>query len=574
MKKRLYPRVFLPEDFVFSTWKTIAPYFDILLEADLKTKDDMVQWIVRRGEVEACFIEAYAWAQVESSCDTQSKEAKEKLRYMDAEAMPQFSVMSDKLNGKFIDCGLADTLDPEMYAEYTRCIRNQKELFRAENVPLAAQDAELEVEYSEVVSGIMMEYKGGQYTPQQMAVFLEHKDEAVRKEAYDIVKKARKAKSEIIHDIYDRMIAVRHQIAQNAGFENYRDYVFRAKNRFDYTPQDCFDFHTGIQNHMVPLYENILEEKRIQLKKEKLDVWDLAVDLDGDKPLKPFEPKQKEVLRVTKDILGSLRPKYGEYIEHMDTLGNFDVESRKGKRPGGFMSPMYETRVPFIFANCVGMQQDLNTMIHEGGHALHEMCMADQNVPSILLCEKYEMCEVASMAQELLTMEMWDIAYPNADDCLRAKRKSMVDLFHSFYWIATIDAFQHWIYENPTHSHQEREDTWKDIFVRFHPKNVAWTDYELSLLWQRQLHLFVYPFYYIEYAIAQLGALGVWRNYQQNPEKALDDYEYGLGLGGTKALPELFEATGIPFDFSERYIKEMSDFVSKQIELLTPQKKL
>jgi oligoendopeptidase F len=357
-------------------------------------------------------------------------------------------------------------------------------------------------------------------------------------------------------------------LAKNAGFDNYRDYKFKSLGRFDYTKEDCFDFHQAIKDQIVPLVKEIQLKKLTKLGKDKFRPWDLEVDPEGKKPLKPFETGE-ELLKGSITMFEKIDPYFADCLRTMNKMGHLDLDSKEGKSPGGYNYPLYEIGVPFIFMNSVGAQRDLVTMVHEGGHAVHSFLSRDialtsfKNLPS-------EVAELASMSMELLTMNYWDEFYSNEDELKRAKQEQLESILKILPWIAQIDEFQHWVYENPAHSIKDRHSKWVDISKSYGTGLTDWTGYEdmQATSWQRQLHLFEVPFYYIEYGIAQLGALGVWMNSIQDQLRAVQSYKEALKLGYTKTIPEIYQTAGVKFDFSEQYLKDLAGFVKCELEKL------
>jgi oligoendopeptidase F len=254
----------------------------------------------------------------------------------------------------------------------------------------------------------------------------------------------------------------------------------------------------------------------------------------------------------------------------MKEMGHLDLDSRIGKAPGGFNYPLYEIGVPFIYMNAAGTLRDLVTMVHEGGHAIHSFLTRDleltefKSVPS-------EVAELASMGMELISMDFWDEFFTNEDDLKRAQKEQLEKVISTLPWVAAIDKFQHWIYENPNHTEKERYDKWKEIMNTFGSAVVDWSGFEdvRSNLWQKQLHLFEVPFYYIEYGMAQLGAIALWRNYKQNPEKTIKQYKEALKLGYTKSIGEIYKTAGIEFNFTRNYVRELMHFVSDELKKLS-----
>lgn len=359
---------------------------------------------------------------------------------------------------------------------------------------------------------------------------------------------------------------MRHQVAVNAGFKNYRDYKHQSLARFDYSVQDCLNFHEAVKLHAVPLINAHDEQRKKKLKLDDYRPWDTSVDEEGLAPLKPFANAQ-ELIDRTIECFNKLDPFFGECINTMQKMKRLDLDSRLGKAPGGYQYPLYETDVPFIFMNSVGLHRDLVTMVHEGGHAIHSFL--DFNLELVdFKSPPSEVAELASMSMELMSMEHWDVFFKTDDELKRAKRQQLESVMDTLPWIAAIDKFQHWIYLNPKHSVEERYNEWQAIISDFGSSVINYKGLENNLKrrWQVQLHLYEVPFYYIEYGFAQLGAIAVWRNYKTNPIKAVEDYKTALALGYTKSIPEIYKAAGVKFDFSPAYIKELMDFVKAEYD--------
>jgi oligoendopeptidase F len=378
----------------------------------------------------------------------------------------------------------------------------------------------------------------------------------------------RREDTQKLHDLFTELIEKRHHLSVNAGFENFRDYKFKALNRFDYTKEDCFNFHQSVKDLIVPIVREIQQERLSKLGKNAFKPWDTEVDPEGKAPLKPFE-NGDEMLTGTIAMFHQIDTYFGECLEKMDEMGHLDLDSKAGKAPGGYNYPLYEIGVPFIFMNAVGAQRDLVTMVHEGGHAVHSFLSRDlaltgfKNIPS-------EVAELASMSMELLTMHLWSEFYKDENNLNRAKKEQLETILKILPWIAQIDEFQHWVYENPSHTITDRDAKWLELSKAYGTGLTDWTGYEdqLATSWQRQMHLFEVPFYYIEYGIAQLGALGVWQNSLTNFPKAIEDYKNALRLGYTRSIPEIYATAGIKFDFTKDYLKELAQFVSDELQKL------
>jgi oligoendopeptidase F len=471
------------------------------------------------------------------------------------------------LNKKLVESEYFSELNElEDYHIYFRSIQTALALFREENIPLEAEINEKSQQFGTISAAQTIEHLGEQITMQKAASLLKETDEHIRFTVFEKMATRRREDVEALNNLFTELVTKRHQIALNAGFENFRDYKFQALGRFDYTKENCFEFHHAIKKHIVPLVKEIQQEKLEKLGKIKFKPWDTDVDPEGKQPLKPFETGN-QLLEGTIQMFDKIDPYFGDCLRTMHEIGHLDLDSKEGKAPGGYNYPLYETGVPFIFMNSVGSQRDLVTMVHEGGHAIHSFLSRDlsltgfKNVPS-------EVAELASMSMEMLTMDLWREFYPIEDDFHRAKKEQLESILKILPWIAQIDEFQHWVYEHPVHSVQERQEKWVNLSKEYGTGLTDWEGYEdiQATSWQRQLHLFEVPFYYIEYGIAQLGALGIWKNSMNDFDNTIKKYKKALEFGYTKSIPALYSEAGIPFDFTESYLKELADFVNQQLK--------
>jgi len=558
-------RELLPVDFNLSTWESVLPFFEDLSNKKIETLEDLNQFCLQRSELESYLSENFAWRYIKMSCDNQNPELQASYQQFVNEIMPNASIYDDAWNKKIVESGFADQLPKTGYSIMLRGMKKAIEIFREENIPLFTDLNNLQTEYGSLTGGLMVEIEGKEKTLQQASAHLESTDRKERETVYHKIAEKRLSIKEDLNKLFDQLIEKRHQVAQNAGFENFRDYSFASLGRFDYSPSDCFEFHEAVAETVVPILNQQAEKRKKILGYNALKPWDKSVDPQGRKPLKPFETGQ-ELLEKTIRVFDKMNPFLGNCLKEMVTLNRFDLDSRKGKNPGGYNYPLEESGFPFIFMNAAGQVRDMVTLLHEGGHAVHSILDKDlpinafRNVPS-------EVAELASMSMELITMEHWDEYFENSEDEKRAKIKHLEDILETLPWVATIDAFQHWIYENPKHTSEEREAAWLKIYGKFSDSVTDWSGLEVNKanVWQKQLHLFEVPFYYIEYAIAQLGALAVWRNYCQNPEKALNQYLDALALGYTVPIKEIYATAGIEFNFSKKYIAELMAFLVEKI---------
>jgi oligoendopeptidase F len=391
-------------------------------------------------------------------------------------------------------------------------------------------------------------------------------DRKKREEVYHKISSRRLKDKEAFDDLFSKLIKLRNQVALNAGFANFRDYMFKSLGRFDYTKEDCFNFHDAIQTEVVPIVNKMTLQRKKDLGVSELRPWDKAVDPNGLDALKPFS-SGKELAEKTITSFAKLDPYLGQCISVMKEMGHLDLESRKGKAPGGYNYPLAEIGVPFIFMNATSTLRDLVTIMHEGGHAIHNFVTRDLELNDFKSTPS-EVAELASMSMELLSMDHWNIFFNDEAELKRAKREHLEDLLETLPWVATIDKYQHWIYENPNHSIEERKNAWNKIFDQFADTVTDWSGLQETkdYLWQKQLHLYEVPFYYIEYGMAQLGAIAVWRNYRKDPRKGLEGYMNALKLGYLTTIPEIYNAAGIKFDFSRDYIKELMIFVREELD--------
>ncbi|HEU5051487.1 MAG TPA: M3 family oligoendopeptidase [Hanamia sp.] len=559
-------RHYLPQDLTISSWEVIEPYFKELLQREINSKEDLEKWLKDMSELEAAVNEDVCWRQIKMTCDTGNKELEESFNYFVLEIQPHIQPYAFELNKKLVNSPFTKELDQDKYFTYLRSIRKSIELFREENIPIESEIAVLQQKYGMITGQMSVEVNGKTYTLQQAAKFFENHDRALREEVYKKIAERRYEDKDKLNDLFSQLVSKRNQEALNAGFENYRDFKFKQLGRFDYTKEDTFRFHESVKLHVLPLVNKIYAHKKEKLKVDHLRPWDLEAEPQGTKPLTPFQTG-KELLDKTIECFAKLRPFFGDCLRKMNEMKHLDLESRSGKAPGGYNMPLAESGAPFIFMNAAQSMHDVTTMVHEGGHAVQSFLTHSLELSSF---KDYpmEIAEVASMAMELFSMDHWDVFFDNKKELKRAKEHQLERVITIFPWIAIIDKFQHWIYENPKHTLEERSKKWMEIFKEFGDDVVDYSGLEkyVENSWQKQLHLYEVPFYYIEYGIAQLGAIGLWKQFKNDKEKALDNYINALSLGGTKTLPELYKAAGLKFDFSPENIKSLMEFVNAELE--------
>jgi len=471
-----------------------------------------------------------------------------------------------KIKQIFYNSPARSELDIKAYSLLNQIFSNDIQLFREENIPLLIQESELANKYGGFVSKMSVFYDGEDRTPSQLAVYLKENDRSKREEAWRLRFDLFLDKKDELNKLFDDLLELRTKIAKNAGFDNYRDFKHREMGRFSYTPDDIFRFHEAVEKVVVPFHAELNKHRQETLKLDSLRPWDTAVDLDGRK-LKPFETTEEFITKSLK-VLAKVHPNYAIQLELMCNTGLLDLENRKGKAPGGYNSTINNLASSFIFMNHVKQHGDVTTLLHESGHAMHSAATANIKIAQYLEPPS-EVAELASMAMELLTMDYWDEYYPLPSDLKKAKRDQLEGTLSFLPWCMTVDAFQQWVYLHPKHSAEERSDAYVHTCKRF-SGGVDWSGLEKyrRIRWMQQLHIFEVPFYYIEYGIAQLGALSIYMNYRKDKAKALKQYQNFLNLGYSVPVKEIYEAAGIDFDFSESRIRELVDFVSRELETL------
>ena len=557
----------MPKDYSVTDWQTLEPYFEELLSRNINSKEELLGWLRDRSELESVLSEDGAWRYIKMTCDTTDEDLRKSFNFFVQEIQPKIAPYSDKLNKKVAESPfLAEIEGKEGYDIMIRELLKEIDIFREENIPLFTELQTKSQEYGQISGAMTIDLEGRELTLQQAAVELQKTDRDLRQNVYNKISTRRLLDRDKLDKLYNTLINLRDQVGKNAGFANYRDYMFKAMGRFDYSPQDCFNFHAAVASETVPLLENFSEERKNKLKIDQLRPWDKAVDVEGRPPLKAFDGGE-DLLDKSIEVFTKIDPYLGECLQTMKEMGRLDLESRKGKAPGGYNYPLAETGVPFIFMNATSTLRDMVTLMHEGGHAVHAFLCDDLELNEFKSTPS-EVAELASMAMELISMDHWDVFFNNEEDLRRAKQEHLEQIIETLPWVATIDKFQHWIYENPQHTVEERLASWNNILSEFSDSVTDWTGLELnrSYIWQRQLHLYEVPFYYIEYGMAQLGAIAVWRNYKSDKKQGLEGYMNALKLGYTQTIPEIYAAANINFDFSKEYIGELMSFVKSELD--------
>ncbi|MBP6512674.1 MAG: M3 family oligoendopeptidase [Bacteroidia bacterium] len=561
-------REYLPEKLEVSDWQVVESYFHELLSRKMLGFDDLKKWLRNRSELESFLQEELGWRYIRMSCDTANEEYSAAFNFFVGEIQPKIAPLSHQLDQFLLRNAFLSELIGRQYEILLRQVKKRVEIFREANVLLFAELQQKEQEFSAISGAMSIEWEGQEITLQQANNFLEQDDRNKREQVYQKIMARRAMDANRLDDLMNELLVSRNEIAANADFKDFRDFMFASLGRFDYTANDCIQFHEAVEKFLVPINEKIDAHHRKELQLDVLKPWDVSAAVKGKVPLQPFSSTE-DAMTKTIACFHEIDPFLGSCMSQMKQANRIDLDSRKGKAPGGYNYPLYETGLPFIFMNSTNCLRDMVTLVHEGGHAVQSIVdrpleLVDfKNLPS-------EIAELASMSMELISMEHWHHYFENEQELKMAKRKHLEDVLKGLPWIACVDAFQHWIYTNPNHSVEERSNAWLKTYERFASKSVDWTGVESvkKLLWQKQLHIYEVPFYYIEYGFAQLGAIAMWRNYRLNPEQTIKQYLDALKMGYTASISEVYEKAGVRFDFSEDYIRELAGFVNEEWEKL------
>ena len=558
-------RKFVDRSFAITDADSIKPWIDRLLDRKLTSAADMVNWLEDYSELESIIGEDMNIRYVDMTCDTKDEKKKESYLKFVREIQPKITEWGNALDRKYYDSDFRKKLDGNEYGRLDRMLSAAIDLYTEKNIPLSVKLSEMSQDYQSITGAWNVEFDGKKQTMPQMSTYMFKTDRSLREAAWNAMVNRRLEDSEKLESLFDKMAATRHEYAQNLGLKDYREYCFKNKLR-DYTPEECLEFHDSIEKACVPLVKKIAALRKKQMQVESLRPWDMSVDPLGRPPLEPFSSVEK-LQDGVEEIFKKIDPRLGAWFSAIKT--DMDLDSRDGKAPGGYQTTFEERRIPFIFMNSAGVHSDITTLLHEGGHAFHTL--ACRHNPMIWYRHaSMEFSEVASMTQELFGNGYLDSFYKEPEQVKRAQLEQLERVVDIFPWVATIDAFQHWIYTHPGHSQEERAKTWLEISERFEI-GLDWSGLNGDIKkygWHRQLHIFEVPFYYIEYAIAQLGALQFYKIYRENHSKGVNQYLKGLAHGGSRSPQELFKASGIKMDFSLDMLTSLMEMVEQEVAAL------
>lgn len=560
------PRNYIAADLDIADWNAVKAVLECFVSEKPTTATELLSLLERASELANILSDEHSWRYIRMTVNADKPEYADAFNEFNANVYAQCEPYSFQLQQIFYNSPARKDLPRDKYRHLEQIIANEIELFRDENVELKIKEQELANNYGSIVSKMSARFEGEDRTPSQLSVFLKDPDRNKREAAWKLIFGLYAEQQDELQKLFDELKAVRIKIARNAGFDNYRDYMHRVMGRFSYSPEDIYNFHNAVERVIVPFAAEMDKHRKQVLQVEKLRPWDMAVDLDGKK-LQPFESIDEFITKGIK-IMHQVKPEYGIQLEMMKNTELLDLENRKGKAPGGYNTSINEYGSSFIFMNAVKLHNDVVTLLHEAGHAMHSAATKDIkidyycNTPS-------EVAELASMSMELLSMDYWDEYYQNPADLKKAKRDQIEGTLTFLPWCMVVDAFQHWVYLHPEHTPEERSAAYLELHQRFY-QEIEWDDLEdlRKLGWMKQLHIFEVPFYYIEYGMAQLGALAIYKNYKEYKPHALEQYQAFLNLGYSASVREIYQTAGISFDFSESYIRELVEFVKKELKEL------
>jgi oligoendopeptidase F len=564
----VYPRRWLPEDLEFSTWDQIEPWYRRLLDRPIGSPAELETWLEDAGELGAAVAQEGAERYIAMTCQTDDPQREAAHLAFVRDIEPNLKPLQNEIRARYLDSPHRAGLARERYRVFDRVQENRRVLYREANIARETELAELGQQYQKMIGAMTVMFQGQERTPAQMAPYLEESDRMLRQTAWELVAQRRLADKDALDDLFDRMIALRGAIAQEAGFPSFVEYAFCDRERFDYGIAETKRFHEAIERIVVPLCRQLQEERRRTLAVETLRPWDLTVDPLSRPPLRPFHDVE-QLAEGAEAIFAHVDPELGQQFAYLRRRGLLDLANRKGKAPGGYQTTLEDDRLPFIFMNAVGLDGDVRTLLHEGGHAFHALASRGERLAAYR-DSPIEFCEVASMTMELLGARDLERFY-TVEDARRSYRQLLEGIVLILPWIATVDAFQHWIYSHAGHTRDDRRRAWTELVERY-GGIVDWSGHDEARAhaWHRQLHIFLYPFYYIEYGIAQLGALQIWQRWLSDRAAAVAAYRRALGMGGARPLPELFAAAGARFEFQAKTLVPLMDAVASELVRIGP----
>jgi oligoendopeptidase F len=556
---RDFKRRYLPGTVEFE-WEDLSRLYDELKSRRIGSPADLEKWMLDEAELDSYVYEQRTIRYINSTLQTDNPDYTRAYQQYVDELEPKIKLADFGLLRMYAETPYHSKLPKKTYGLEDRRRLSALGIFREANVELEKQDSNLSQTYLRTMGAMTVSFRGEERTLQQISKFYEEPDRGTREEAWRLADGRALKDHDALDGIYDRMVALRNRVAKNAGFANFRDYIFVKRDRFDYTPADCERFHQGVEEYIVPLSREIDRRRKESLGVEILRPWDMRVDPDGRPPLSPFQDAAGLVAGAKK-VLGKIDSELAGYFARMADLQLLDVDSRKGKAPGGYQEELTEVRLPFIFMNAAKRDSDVRTLLHEAGHSFHTFLMRKERIPyfNANASLPLEFAEVASTSMEIISGESYEGVFYDREGAARSNFEEAVGNVKLFAWVATVDAFQHWVYTHPDHTREERAAAWVKTFNRFCGlESYDGLEDSRTYRWHRQLHFFEVPFYYIEYGIALTGALGIWSKYRDDRKDAIAAYKGALSLGAAKPLPALFEAAGVEWGFGPPALRRLA----------------
>lgn len=543
--------------------------FENLVSVTISSTEDLISFLTQQKKLYEKEEEMMLRHYIAFQCQSDDEGVKQTFEFDQQHLKPLVKKYQSILDEKVLESPFLTELPDSEYGEYKKKLRTQFNLFQEENLNIEKQEDTLVNQYFQITGGLTADWEGKEVTISELFVHVRDSNRDTRKKAREAMFTPILQEEEKLQRILDQLIQLRVKKAENAGLSGFADYMFKKYFRFDYTPENCRQLAESIREHVVPLALQLEKEHKEELQVKVYKPWDVQAESGNKKPLKPVD-SDVELINKSAKVLGELDPAFGSLVHEMNEKKLFDLTSRKGKAQGGFCESLPETGLPFIFMNMKKTEGDLVVFMHEMGHAIHDMLKIDQELYAYKQIPM-ESAELASMSMELFTMNRWNEFYKTDEELNRAKKDQLKSAIMTLPYIMVVDQFQHWLYQNPNHSWEERNKKFGELKDRYDASIVDWEGVEdwKEKSWLYTLHIYEVPFYFIEYAIAQLGAIQMYKNYKENPEETIGKYKQALKLGSSKPLPEVYEAAGIQLDFSSQTIAELMEFVAIELDLLS-----
>lgn len=539
-----------------------------LLNKMISSKLDLENWLKEQSKVIWDIEEQLRSHYIAFQCNTDDEEIKDTFEHDQQFVKPLLKRYQNLLDNKYLESPFRMELDSNVYGLLDTKIKNAQKLFCEENIELEIKEDKLITDYFEITGGLSGIWDGEEKTITELQSYLQDSNRDTRKKAKTIISEQFLSVEKELQNILNQLIEIRHQKAKNIQLENYRDYMFKKYERFDYSAKDCYELAESIRKYVVPLKDKILLEKKDKLQVDTLRPWDVSAVTPDQKVLKPIA-NENDLIEKSTHIFNKLDVEFSALLNRMYKHNCLDLTSRKGKAAGGFCEYLPASQLSYIFMNLNYTQDDIVTFIHEMGHSIHNELIKPLKLRQYIEIPA-ETAELASMTMELFSLNYWDTFYTDKKDLKQAKINFFKDVISYLPIMLIVDQFQHWLYENPSHTSEERNEKYLQLQKHYQSSVIHIDGYEnwIATSWLPVLHIFEVPFYYIEYAIAQLGALQMYKQYKEDPKQALENYKKALSLGSSQSIKEVYDAAGIRFDFSGETIKELMLFVEKELELL------